>query len=1056
MRRLLLIIIFLQSLQLLFFPVARGQYKFEKAVHFNTEHGLPDNEVRWIKKGEDGFMWVGTTGGLARFDGLRFKSYKHDPNNPHSISGDQITSLLPLKDSIWVGTSNGLSILDVKSDKFTNYQFSEKGKADSFSRSEAMLTTALFRDRQGEIWFGTRFLGVGKYLPDKDDFKFYSYQEDNPNSEFLTSDGSKSVLSIEQSRTNDSIIWAGTLIGLLSINKYTGKVDAYRFTFKNKDYQAGANMFRRIYHHDDGLLYVGGWRQGLMVFDPVTKSLNPVRVKDDALNELLKNVISNISRKSKDEIWITSTNGLAIYHTGKKEITFSRFNDVRAGKFYGVDFVDEDNRVWTSTINGVHLFDPVIQQFDNYSFQHQFNYYWGFIFYILPDAKGNMLTVCPRLSDGIYFFDKNSQTYQKVPFKELSSLNMKQLTVRGFTRTHSGDFVLSTETGLYGFSMERKQLFQYPFQPELMYRRFGEVLWDRNDRLWLCADHDGLIRWDPKTKTSRTFKQELKSPGAAWEVASLSSIFEDSRGNIWVKRNGGYSVYISAKDTILNFLYSVDTTNSLPFVYTFAESVNGQLWMNGHDGWLAFADIESPEKGIIKKFKIDQQSPSEWVNKLAAAPDGNIWGYTEERIIKINSLNQKISSYSFQYGIDGPDFYQFIVTPSGELAFGGRNNIVIANPADLVRNIELPVPYITEVQVLQKPYTKGFSMFGGEKLSFNHWQNFFSIGFSAQVFTLAKKVRFRYRLQGFDDWTEAKERRFANYTNVPSGKYTFQLQVANNEGTWNAKILELPVWVATPWWNTWWFQVGALFAVVTTIYMLYRYRIGQIRNKERLRTEFEKKLANVEMSALLSQMNPHFLFNCLNSIDSYIIRNESTKASEYLNNFARLIRLIFQNSRSNYISLKDELETLDLYLQMESLRFRNKFSYEICVDQEVDPSSIDIPPMLIQPYVENAIWHGLMHKSDATERRVALNISRDNGRLVCVIQDNGIGREKAQEIKAKRPSPNGKKSMGMQITKDRIEMINKMYNSTTTVNVIDLKEASGEAAGTRVELTIPV
>src|SRR4030095_13601090 len=126
----------------------------------------------------------------------------------------------------------------------------------------------------------------------------------------------------------------------------------------------------------------------------------------------------------------------------------------------------------------------------------------------------------------------------------------------------------------------------------------------------------------------------------------------------------------------------------------------------------------------------------------------------------------------------------------------------------------------------------------------------------------------------------------------------------------------------------------------------YRYRIGQIRKKEQLRSQYEKKLANSEMSALLAQMNPHFLFNSLNSIDSYIIKNESGKASEYLNNFARLMRLILQNSRSNYITLKDELETLDLYLQMEDLRFKDKFQYEIKVTEGIDTSSIVIPPML--------------------------------------------------------------------------------------------------------------
>ncbi|WP_315817812.1 sensor histidine kinase [Paraflavitalea speifideaquila] len=156
------------------------------------------------------------------------------------------------------------------------------------------------------------------------------------------------------------------------------------------------------------------------------------------------------------------------------------------------------------------------------------------------------------------------------------------------------------------------------------------------------------------------------------------------------------------------------------------------------------------------------------------------------------------------------------------------------------------------------------------------------------------------------------------------------------------------------------------------------------------------------MSALLAQMNPHFLFNCLNSIDSYIIKNESRKASEYLNSFARLMRLILQNSRSNYISLKDEVETLELYLQMEGLRFRDQFRYEIRIVTQTDTASIVIPPMLIQPYVENAIWHGLMNKHDGTDRKVELLIEERGNNLYCVIQDNGIGRTQAQAVRSQK------------------------------------------------------
>ncbi len=1060
MRRQFWFIILSQGFNLLLPQDACSQYKFEKSIRFNTDNGLPHNAVRYIRKGEDGFIWVGTIRGLARFDGLRFKAYNNDPNDSTSIFDDRISALLPLKDTIWVGTYHGLSLLDVKSQKFTNYQFSKNGKADSLVRNEVrkedMQVPALFRDRQGVIWFGTRNFGVGKYLPGKNDFVFYNYDDGKVDENFPTVDGSLAVLSITQCRTNDSLIWAGTLAGLLEINKYTGKMNVYRFSYTDKDYQIGANAFRRIYHHDDGLLYIGGWKQGLMAFDPVKKTLEPVRVKDESINELLKNVIADISRKSKDEIWVTSASGLAGYHTGKKEVVLYRPNRVQNSEYFGVDCIDDDKRVWFSTINGVRIFDPIVQQFAEFSFQNLFDFYWAFVYYMLSDSTGNQVTVCPRQCDGIYFFDKHTRAFRKSPINNLASFNLKLLTVRGFARTHTGNYVLSTESGIFGYSTKSQQIFRFPFQPSLKHRRFGDALWDKSGKLWLCADQDGLVQWDSKTNKGRTFKKELEPPGFKQDVAFLASPIEDSRGNIWFRRNGGYGVYLKDKDTILNFLYGIDSSRTLPFVHTFAEAANGLIWMNGNDGWLAYADVKSPEKGVIRKLRINKQSATESVYTLGAARDGNVWGYSEDRIIKIEPTRHEMTSYSFKYGIDSPDFFSFLVLPSGEMVFGGRYSIIIANPADLVRNKELPVPYITDVQVLQKPFTKDFSIFGGEALSFRHSQNFFSIGFSAQAYTLAKMLRFRYRLQGFDDWTEAKDRRFANYTNVPSGKYTFQLQVANNEGIWNTKILDLPVAIATPWWNTWWFRTGALLLLVSVIYLLYRHRIGQIRKKERLRSEFEKKLANVEMTALLAQMNPHFLFNSLNSIDSYIIRNESKKASEYLNNFARLIRLIFQNSRSNYISLKDELETLELYLQMESLRFRNKFYYKISVDDDIDPASIDIPPMLIQPYVENAIWHGLMHKGDVAERRVTLQISRQDGKLVCVIEDNGIGREKAQEIKSKRPSPNGKKSMGMQITRDRIEMINKMYNSTTTVKIIDLKEDSGEAAGTRVELIIPV
>ena len=263
----------------------------------------------------------------------------------------------------------------------------------------------------------------------------------------------------------------------------------------------------------------------------------------------------------------------------------------------------------------------------------------------------------------------------------------------------------------------------------------------------------------------------------------------------------------------------------------------------------------------------------------------------------------------------------------------------------------------------------------------------------------------------------------------------------------------MPVTIGTPWYATSIARFLMVIFLLGVIYSGYRYRIAQIRKEERLHTEFQRKLADMEMSALRAQMNPHFIFNCLNSIENFVIKNDTLRASTYLNDFARLIRLILQNSRSQYVPLVDEIESLELYLQMESLRFTHKFDYEFLVDENVDPRSIEIPPMLIQPYVENAIWHGLMHKN--TTGRLDISLSRKNGTLQCVIEDNGIGRQKSMEINAARRVKK-KKSMGMSITEDRIKLLNELYNMNTEVKIEDLKNADGNSLGTRIEINIPV
>ncbi|MCB0598090.1 MAG: histidine kinase, partial [Phaeodactylibacter sp.] len=498
------------------------------------------------------------------------------------------------------------------------------------------------------------------------------------------------------------------------------------------------------------------------------------------------------------------------------------------------------------------------------------------------------------------------------------------------------------------------------------------------------------------------------------------------------------------------------------------------LWVsNEEEGELGRVRLDHPEQGLYEKFSMWDRVKAGAIpidkgvvrdalamTKLTVDAGNNLWGISPEGVVKLKPDLSGLEIYNELDGLLWLDEELKVITAnqlerlsSGELIVGFRKGISIFDPQQLQGSRERPRPYLTSFKVYNNEWKADSSLFYTKRIPLGHKENYFSFEFSAVGYTHPEKYQYQYKLEGVDeDWILAGQRNYAAYTNVPGGDYIFLVKVANSDGIWNEEPAKVRLSVATPWWRQLWFRGGLLLLFFAGAYAFYRYRLGQVQKAERLKSEFEKKVANLELTALRAQMNPHFLFNCLNSIDHYIIKNETRKASEYLNSFSRLIRLILQNSRSNYVNLKDELETLTLYMEMESLRFSHRFDYEVQVQPGLPLNEIEIPPMLIQPYVENAIWHGLMLKTG--KGTVRLGVSKENGILKCTIQDDGIGRQKAGELK--RPSRSGKKSMGMSITKDRIETINKIYETNTTVKIIDLVDDNGKAAGTKVELMIPV
>ena len=261
----------------------------------------------------------------------------------------------------------------------------------------------------------------------------------------------------------------------------------------------------------------------------------------------------------------------------------------------------------------------------------------------------------------------------------------------------------------------------------------------------------------------------------------------------------------------------------------------------------------------------------------------------------------------------------------------------------------------------------------------------------------------------------------------------------------------------------WLYSIGVLLLLLSLGgFVFYRNRNKQAKlilqlEKERAEqkqreSEFERKVSDAALNSLRSQMNPHFIFNCLNSIKLYAVENNQDAATGYLGKFSRLMRLVLENSKSDRITLKQEIETLQLYMEMEAMRFKEKLHYKINMGDNVDMDYIEIPPMLIQPYVENAIWHGLMSKEDGGT--IVVTFACQDNNLEIRVTDNGVGRARAAELKSK--SATAHKSFGMSITHQRIELINQMYNTNMSVVVNDLHDGQGNAAGTEVSINIPV
>jgi len=330
--------------------------------------------------------------------------------------------------------------------------------------------------------------------------------------------------------------------------------------------------------------------------------------------------------------------------------------------------------------------------------------------------------------------------------------------------------------------------------------------------------------------------------------------------------------------------------------------------------------------------------------------------------------------------------------------------------------------------------------------------------FGATGFTLGGPMEISWKLEGYsDDWSTRPTQRFDDRVNriefydfLDPGKYTFIVRVRKPGEDWIKPETRLFINVAPALWTLWWFWASLIGAISLLVYIVGNLRARAVRKQERLKAAHEKELLEMEARALRAQMNPHFIFNCMNSIKALIQTDDKQKATDYLTTFSKLIRTLFQNSDKRQISLYDELETCRLYAQLEAMRLNGKLKYNFTIDPNVDLKSLMVPALIIQPFIENAIWHGIEPKDEGT---INITVKQNGNAIVCEVDDDGIGPEMSKLNKPVTPVIH--ESKGDHLSQARLNLEKMLNETNASIETIDRYD-NAQPTGTKVIITFNI
>ncbi len=559
---------------------------------------------------------------------------------------------------------------------------------------------------------------------------------------------------------------------------------------------------------------------------------------------------------------------------------------------------------------------------------------------------------------------------------------------------------------------------------EILIRSSRETLFHLNQKnIRQRSPNSFSPNWEPyKTRGGEGYKLSRN-------FGIINTIHYDTqKDEIWIA---------TSNNTIINSRTGLDTfflDNKTPLAARCFEQISGenQLWVGARQG--GFIILKDKQ---LYKDKRNEQYKAYGEIRLIRHGGNRVWLLAEDALLVTDREGEILSVYTTANGIQINDVTDMAIgedkawlcTNNGLLSIHYKENI-LAKP---------PKPIVTNVYVQGKPQKHKTAYI------FPHDQNTIQINFRS-ISNFKRYFNYRYRLGDLEEGWDTVQTEFARYPGLSPDVYTFEVQALGMDGQ-TSETLRIDFDIEPPFWKNRWFIILSVLFMAGILYFTYRKRIKYLERRSNIR----QQLRSSQLTALRSQMNPHFLFNSLNSIQEFIILNEKKLANEYLSKFSRLMRVYLNHSAKDSVRLSEETEALKVYLELEKLRFEH-IQIKLTIDPLLNSEDIHIPPLFVQPYVENAFKHGLFHKKN--NRKLDIFFTKKNvNTLEIIIEDNGIGRAKAKQIKQTHSSNND--SFATSANEQRLNLLNYNKENFITVNILDLSE-NNIATGTKVIIQIPI